>query len=690
MRHVYALLMTFVLTGSALADEGMWTYDNFPAAAVRSRYGAEITPAWLDRVRQATIRLSNCTASFVSSEGLILTNHHCVEACVAENSTGTRNLIEDGFLARRPDEEIRCATQIADVLVEMQNVTDAVSAATRTLTDAAANEARKRKQTELEQDCERASEKDRRSRPLKCQSVTLYNGGQYFLYKYRRYTDVRLVFAPERAVAAFGGDPDNFQFPRWCLDMGVLRAYENGKPVRVKDPLRIRFDGPDAGELVLISGHPGGTDRLLTLAQLKLLRDVDLPPALLRGNELRGRYLQYAKTSAEARRTVDDQLNSLENGLKVRRKLLDALHDDGLLLRKQQEEAQLRLKVAATPGLAAGFGDPWADIEQATQRARGLYHEYNFLEAGAGFNSRLYRFARTLVRAAEERPKANADRLREYTDTALPRIEQQLGAALPVYPDVERLTLSFGLERMREWLGPDHAVVRQLLAKESPDALADRLVGGTKLADAAQRLALWKGGSAAIAASNDPLIQLARAVNGRARAVRKAYEDGVEGPTSAASEKIARARFAVYGTEVYPDATFTLRLNYGTVQGWQETGRTIEPFTRLSTAFERATGQDPFRFPDSWERVRAQLNPDTKFNLATNNDIVGGNSGSPLLDVRGNIVGLVFDGNIHSIAGDYGFDPVLNRTVAVHPAIMREALSKVYGATELLRELGQR
>ena len=468
--------------------------------------------------------------------------------------------------------------------------------------------------------------------------------------------------------------------------MSFLRAYEDGKPVKPAQHLKINFAGPQPGEFVLVSGHPGSTDRLLTVAQLQQLREAELPPSLLRSSELRGRYIQFAKTSDTARRISEEPLNGLENGIKVRRKQLDALLDENMMAQKRREEAELRARVKADPKLAT-IGDPWSEIENANAIARNLDTELSYLEGGAGFNSRYFRYARTLLRGTTEREKPNTERLREYTDASLPRIRQGLSAAVPAYPELEKVTLSFGLERMREWLGPDHPTVRTLLAKDSPDTLAESLIAGTKLGDPAVRLALWNGGAAAVAASDDPFIRLARSIDAEARALRKRYEDEVEAPISAAEERIARARFALYGTAVYPDATFTLRLNYGTVQGWLEKGRPVEPFTRLETAFARATGQRPFRIPESWERVKGSLDMSTPFNLSTNNDIVGGNSGSPLLNARGEVVGLMFDGNIHSISGAYWFDRVKNRSVAVHPAIMREALAKVYGASGLLREL---
>ncbi len=687
MRSWLALLILSAAT-PAFADEGMWTFHDFPADLVKQKYGADITPAWLDRVRTSTLRLSNCTASFVSASGLILTNHHCSAACLDENSTATNDLFQNGYLAVSRDRELRCKTQFADVLMEMENVTDKVEGATRNLNARSANDARKKVLTQLEQTCESASASSR-SGPLKCESVDLYDGGQYWLYKYKRYEDVRLVFAPEYGIAAFGGDPDNFQFPRWCLDMSVLRAYDAaGKPVVPKNHLQIVTTGPTAGQLVFVSGHPGSTDRLLTLAQLQELRAVMLPEWLLRNAELRGRLIQYGKTGAEAERIVSQPLEGLENSIKVRRKQLDALLDDRLIERKRQEENALKAKVAADPALAASTGDPWGEIERAEVVDGQIAASYTYLEQGAGFNSRLFGYARVLVRAAAERLKPNEERLREYRDTALDRLQSRVAAAVPIYPQLENLTLSFSLERMREWLGPDDPVVRELLAKDSPDSYAHRMVEGSRLADPQVRMQLWNGGQAAIDASQDPMIRLAQQVDAPARAVRKRYEDEVEAPSQAAAEKIARARFKIFGTSVAPDATFTLRLNFGTVQGWVEKGKPVEPFTYLRRLFERATGQDPFKVPRSWLDVRESLDTNTKFNLATNNDIIGGNSGSPLIDAQGRVVGLIFDGNIHSISGSYWFDPELNRAVAVDPAIIAEALHKVYKADALLNELG--
>jgi hypothetical protein len=674
------LLAACGLSLPALANEGMWTFDNFPSTAVKQSFGADITPAWLDHVRLSTLRLTNCTASFVSREGLILTNHHCIESCLAELSSKEKSLLELGFRASARKDEQRCPAQHADVLVATENITDTVLKVDSGLSSAAGNAARKKLLTSLEQTCEQASAGSKPGK-LVCQSVRLYQGGQYFLYKYKRYSDLRVVFAPEADIAAFGGDPDNFQFPRWSLDFSFLRAYEDNKPAKTANYLQIDFSGPNANQLVFVSGDPGTTERLQTRSQLEFDRDVSLPITLLRASELRGRYIQFGKNNVGDERIALAPLNSLQNGIKVRRKELDALNDDAFLEEKSKAEQALRA--------VAGFTgeDPWQAIASASSRERALYLPYVFIENAAGFSSALFRNARILLRAADERPKPNKDRLREFTDAELPRIQRDLYARVPVYPEFEQLTLSFSLERMREWLGPDHPVVRRLMSKESPDSLATRLIAETEMNDADFRKRLWAGGKSAVDASRDPMIALARSIDGEARAIRRQYEDEVEAPIVSAAEKIATARFKAYGTHIYPDATFTPRLNYGTVQGWVENGSAVQPFTHLDRAFERATGATPFKIPDSWMRTKAQLDMSTPFCISTSNDIVGGNSGSPLIDVDGKIVGLMFDGNIHSIAGRYWFNPENNRAIAVHPAIIREALEKVYGAKEVLTEL---
>ncbi len=679
-----ACLLPALLIASTVvhADEGMWTPDNFPAAMVRERLGVDITPEWLRHVRLATVRLSGCTASFVSPDGLMLTNHHCVASCLAQLSTAGNDLVHEGFIAAGRDGELRCPTQRADVLMGTQDITAEVQAAMAGRDDAAANEARKQALTRLEKSCEQAAAGTRD--PRRCEAVTLYGGGQYFLYQYRRFDDVRIVFAPESAIGFFGGDPDNFQFPRWTLDMALLRAWDNDAPAKSPAHLPVNWEGPADGEAVFVSGHPGSTQRLLTVAQLESER-AKLPFWLLRASELRGRYIEFSRRGTEAARIAKDPLFSVENRIKVRRRQLDALLDSAAMEKKRAAEQALR--AAAT--FPAG-ADPWVQIERAMAREQQLHVPYTFIEGAAGFDSALFGYARALVRGAAERAKPDEQRLREFVDTALPRIEQQLFADVPVYAARELLTLSFGLARMREYLGPDHPLVRNLLAEFSPEELARGLVLQSRLDDAAVRRQLWEGGAAAIEASDDPMIRIARLVDAEARALRQQYEDEVEAVVTTATQAIAATRFAQLGTSVYPDATFTLRINPGVVQGWNEAGTDIAPFTTLARAFERATGTDPFRLPDSWLSKREALDPGTRMNFVTTNDIVGGNSGSPLVNARGEVVGLAFDGNIHSISGAYWHDAARNRAVAVHPAIMRLALTQVYPVAHLLGELGLR
>ena len=683
-----ALLFSLFASASALADEGMWTFQNFPSDAVKEQYGVTIDDAWLNRVQRSITRHeSGCTGSFVSGEGLVLTNHHCVMRCLSELSSEQENFIAQGFNSGNRAGERKCPTEILSVLMEVEDVTTKVNTATAGLPSAKANEVRKQELSKLEAECVERSKKSRVG-PLACESVTLYQGGQYFLYKYKRYDDVRMVFAPEHAIAAFGGDPDNFNFPRWCLDFSLLRAYENGKPARTPNHLEWRAEGPKAGEATFVAGHPGTTNRLLTVEQLKFQRDTQFPEYLVRNSELRGRLIQWGKTGAEPERIIQRPLQSIENALKVYRGRNQALLDDRLMADKSAREQGLREFVISNPELTRSVGSAWDDIANAQERMRQIYGRYLYLESAAGFNSALFRYARQLVRAADERSKPNELRLREYADSNLQKLASSLLAQTPIYPELEKLTLSFSFDKMREYLGPDDPIVRQLLSVESPQSLAEKLIDDTKLADASIRKTLWEGGAGAIAASDDPLIVLARTTDAEARAVRKIYEDEVQASVAAGQERIAKARFAAYGTGTYPDATFTLRLSYGAVKGWEEKGEPVEPFTTLARLYERTTGQAPFELPQRWLDARDTLDMTTPFNYVTTNDIVGGNSGSPLIDAEGRLVGLAFDGNIHSLSGSYWYDAALNRAVAVHPAIIMTALEQVYEAKNIAKEIG--
>ncbi len=680
--RAFAIAMT-VFSCSVLADEGMWTIDNFPDDRIQSRYGVTIDEDWLRSAQLATTRLENgCTGSFSSADGLVLTNNHCVWGCIRNLSTAERNLSDEGFMAVTREEELRCPGQQISVLMNYSNVTDQVANATSGLDDAEANEARKATLTELESACEEASGGE-----LNCEAVTLYNGGQYFIYEYKRYDDVRLVFAPELDIAAFGGDPDNFNFPRWCLDMSFLRAYEDGEPASTPNFLEWRQGGPTDGEPIFITGHPGSTDRQLTMSQLRMLRDLTYPNWLLRYSEFRGRMLAWGDTSDEAARVVQQRILGFENGIKVRRNLLRALQNDAMMAEKARQEQALRDAVNADPELRAMYGEAWDLIDGAVEAHRNMFEEHLFIEDLAGLQGDLFWAARAIVRGTAERELPNSERIRAYTDAALPQLEQFLLAERPIDRGYERLRLSFSLAKMREWLGPDSVYVHRILGNESPEALAASLVDNTRLDDPDFRRELWEGGLTAVMESDDPMIRLALSIDGDARALRQRYEDTVEAPRTRGEAMVADARFHIYGTETYPDATFTLRVTYGAVEGWDERGAAVEPFTQTSRLFERTTGQRPFMLPPSWQRAREDLNSDTPFNFVATTDITGGNSGSPMMAADGSLIGLAFDGNIHSIAGDYWFDESINRTVGVNTAIMLEALDVVYGAEHLIEEL---
>jgi Peptidase S46 len=659
----------------------MWTYDAFPSEAVKRAYGFAPTQAWLDSMRLASVRLARgCSASFVSPNGLVMTNHHCIRECVEDLSSPQKDFLATGFQAPEAKDELRCPKVEANQLVEMTDITARMNAATKGLTGAAFNSKLKAEMTKAETECATGPE-------VRCDVVTLYNGGKYQLYKYRRFQDVRLAFAPEFSMASFGGDPDNFNFPRFGLDVAFLRVWENGQPAKTPHYLPWAKQGVKEGELVFVSGHPGGTERKSTVAELEFQRDVNLPYTLLYLAELRGMLREFAQGSPERLRTSRSYLRQVENGLKALRGRHQALADPALLAQKRKEEAELRAKVLARPKLKASTAGAWEEILQALELYRPLLPEYRMKEAGDGFQSELFTLARQLVRASEELPKPNAERLREYTEAQLPQLRQQLLREAPIPLELEVARLTFGLNRLRETLGADDPFVRAVLGKEAPAELARALVTGTKLADVKVRQALLEGGKAAVEASQDPMLVLARKVDAEARAVRKRYEDTVEAVLKRNGERLAQARLAVYGTTGYPDATFTLRLNYGAVKGWEENGKTVPPFTTFGGAWERHTGKEPFKLPDTWLAARGKVPPETPLDMATTNDIIGGNSGSPMVNKDGHVVGLVFDGNLHSLGGRYAYVPAVNRAVSVNGVGILAALEHIYGARRLIQEL---
>ncbi len=669
-------------SGSALADEGMWTFDHFPAARVEQAYGVKVDQKWLDRVQAASVRLtSGCSASLVSRDGLVFSNAHCVVECAQSLSVGGVDYVKEGFAAATRQAEKKCPGMQAEVLVQVTDVTDTVRKAVAGQVGQAFVKARDAATAGLE---DTACAKDLTAR---CQVVSLYRGGQFKLYRYRKYSDVRLVFAPEFAVSFFGGDPDNFNFPRFNLDISFVRLYDNGKPIRSPEHLIWQARAPKDGELTFVSGNPGGTERMLTVAQLQTQRDLALPISQLQRAELRGRLIRFGEESAESRRAVADALFGLENGYKVYFGRQFALNDPAIMAARRSAEAELKARVAADPKLAAEIGDPWADIARAQTAYADTYVRYRMLEQLPGALSELLSYARVLVRAGEERDKPSPERLAEYSDAKLPLLRKEVLDETPVYPALDQLYLEFWLSKTREALTTDDPAVKRLLGQESPEALAARLIQGTRLADVAVRQALWEGGSAAVQASDDPMIRLALKLDPLAREVRRTWNAGVVGPTDAAAAKVAAAKFAAYGDAVYPDATFTLRLSYGKVAGWTWHGRTIAPFTTFSGLYHRATGAEPYQLAPRWVAAKDRLNPGTVFNFTSTNDIIGGNSGSPVLNARAEILGAAFDGNIHSLGGDYGYDGAINRMVAVSTAAATEALEKVYGQQSLVREL---
>ena len=658
----------------ARADEGMWTFDAFPAAKMRADYGWAPDQAWLDKVRSASVRLTGgCSASFVSGSGLILTNHHCVATCAEEHSTAENNILKAGFSARNRDEELKCAGQQAEVVTSIKDVTPQVKAAIGAATGEAAVKARSAIVAEIEKQGCPDTAKNR------CQVVSLYGGGQYKLYTYRKYSDVRLVWVPEAQAPQFGGDPDNFNFPRYSLDAGFLRAYEDGKPVVTPQHLEWSPRAPVDGEATFVVGNPGSTQRLFTSEQLAFQREIVLPITVTTYSELRGRLISAMESNPQKEREATETLGSIENSLKVYIGRVKALGDPAFTGKLAAAEAELKAKSAGN----AAIGNPWADVAGAMRAYRDFYVADRYsLPSGD-----LFGYAIRLVRAAAERTKPDAERFPGYSDSALPLVEKQVLDEKPIYPWLDQLTMEWSLSKSREYLGADDPQTKLLLGKESPEGLAARLVGGTKLADPAVRKALWQGGQAAIDASTDPMIVYARSLDANDRAIQKRFDDQVDAPITAAMAKLSDARFAAYGSTIYPDATFTLRISYGKVAGWMERGRQVPTRTTLGGTFERATGAPPFDLPPAFIANRAKIDMNTPYDFVTTNDIIGGNSGSPVIDRQGRVIGAAFDGNIHSLGGNYGYDGSINRTVVVSTAAVQEALETIYPAPQLVAEL---
>jgi hypothetical protein len=654
----------------------MWTFDNFPIARANATLGTNIDQAWLDRVRLSSAKFGGCSAGIVSAEGLVMTNNHCVATCVANLSTQAVNYAETGFTPRTREEELKCPGGTAEILTDITDVTERMHAAGAGLEGQAFTRARDAEAGRIEQE---ACGGDAGKR---CQVVSLYRGGQFKLYTYKKYSDVRLAFAPEDRAATFGGDLDNFSFPRFAIDAAFIRLYENGVPAATPTHFVWNADKPVEGTPVFVSGSPGSTQRLLTQDQLFTIRDVVLPMDQLIASELRGRLIRFSEESEENAFIAMDPIVGLENTYKRGLGRMRALIDVDFMRAKAEQEADFRRRAEA------GDGGPWAALAAVQPIQRELYPAYAMLEGRAGGGSQLFRWAQTLVRGAQEREKASAERLPEFSDSRLASVQSGLFAERPTYPALEQVYLEWWLSKTREWLTVDDPRVRGLLGRESPEGLSTRLVEGSSLADPAVRRALWEGGLAAIEASDDPMIRYVLAIQDETRAIRSDWEARVEAPTARASEQLAALRFQTYGDSVYPDATGTLRLTYGRIEGTDVPGQRWGPFTTFDGLWDRATGAPPFDVAPKLLAARGRIDGDTVLNMAVSSDTIGGSSGSPVVNAAGEILGANFDSTVLTQRNAYGYDVNVNRSVIVTTGAVTAALRDVYGMERLVTELG--
>jgi hypothetical protein len=676
-------VITFLLlvSRSSIADEGMWTFDNPPTTQLHQRYGFTPTRQWLDHVRLSSVRFNDGgSGSFISPHGLVLTNHHVALGQLQKLSTPQKDYVTDGFYARTPAEELKCPDLELNVLMSTENVTARVRTAFKPgLSDQQALSARKAVVAEIQRESlERTG--------LRSDVIPLYQDSEYWLYRYKKYTDVRLVFAPEQQAAYFGGDPDNFTYPRYDLDMAIFRAYENNRPVESTNYLKWNPKGAADGDLVFVSGNPGSTSRLETVSQLETTRDCSLP-LLQRIYKERVEVLQkYSAEGSEQARQALNTIFSLQNTIKAREGEYEGLKDPEVMAKKRKEEADFRQRINTDPQWQREYATAWEDIARASQAYRT---HYQWALRSVHF-SRLAETAVTIVQYATEIKKPDGQRLEGYHDSELESLRFELFSTAPVYPELQKLELATALRQALELLGPDDDYVKAALNGQSPQQAADHAISGTKLADPVARKALIDGGEAAIAASDDSLIVFARRIDPVLRATRKWFEDNVESVESRAGQQIGAARFAAYGTSQYPDATFTLRLSYGTVKGYPMNGTQAPPKTTVYGLYDRADSfnqRPPFDLPQRYRDHKNELDMATPMNFVNTCDIIGGNSGSPVINRAGELVGLIFDGNIESLVGDYIYDGSRNRAVAVHTAVMTEAMRKLYGAGALVDEI---
>jgi hypothetical protein len=683
MKRSLPCALVFVLALTARGDEGLWLFNQPPREILRQRYQFDPTDAWLEHLQKSSVRIG-ASASFVSEDGLFISNHHVGADSLQKLSTKERNYLRDGFYAHTTAEEMKCLDLEINVLQSIEDVSARVNAAVPRDADAAAAFAARR---QVIADIEIESlEKT----GLKSQVVTLWQGGTYHLYKYKRYTDVRIVFAPEQQIAFFGGDPDNFEYPRYDFDICIFRAYENGKPAKTKDFLKFSPTGPRDGELVFVSGHPGSTSRLLTMAELDNLRDRALPfrlAALKREEVLLANWSERAEENA---RRAKESLFGVQNGRKALDGRLAGLLDPQLMDGKIKAEMEFKAQLAGKPEFSSAMA-AYDRIADATRTLAAQAERYAVMERGDGFDCESFQIARTLLRAGQERPRPNGERLREYSDANKASLELILFSTRPIYTDFEILKFTDSLTFFATQMSDDSSFVQRVLADKSPHERAVELVKGTKVRDVAFRKRLYDGGERAVIEANDPMIELARLIDPEARALRKVYDEQSEVKQQAHAE-IGRAANAVLGTggSRYPDATGTLRLSFGTVKGYKEDGAPVAALTDLAGLYRRADEmkqRPPFDLPATWEAARKRLNLKTPYNFVSTCDLIGGNSGSPVVNRAGEFVGIMFDGNLESLPWDYAFSDKQGRAIAADSAAILEGLDKVYHAKALVREL---
>jgi len=687
MRHYQAKLMILILSlfllTPAFADEGMWLFNMAPASLLKAKYNFDITADWLRHVQLASVRFGGASGSFVSPEGLVLTNHHVGRGAIQNLSTKDRDLMKTGFYAQTRGEELKAPGMELMVLQEIEDVTAKVLGAERPDMNAAqAAEARDKVISALEKESTEAT-------GLRSTIVNLYSGSMYHLYKYKVYSDVRLVFAPENLIAFFGGDPDNFTYPRFDLDICLFRIYENDKPISSQHYLRWNIAGLKENELVFASGHPGSTGRLLTLAQMEFLRDVSYPYSISNYERRRALLQEYGRRGPEYARQAQGTLFGIENSLKATAGYQSGLLDKALMAKKAKEEQEFRDAIRKDPALNKEFGKAWDELAAAEKTFAGFFKAYRFFEGAAGFSTSTFGTARTLVRLAAEKGKPNAERLREYRDAALPSLTRRLLAVTPIYDELEVFNLTDSLLQLQKEFGTTQEV-KWLLAGKPAEEAAKELIAGTRLKDPEIRKKYLDGGWDVLFLSEDPMIKLALLVDPLSRGLRKKYETEVESVETRNGALIARAMFKLKGTSIPPDATSSLRLSYGTVKAYMENGKKIPVTTSFQGLFEKsekAGNKDPYELPPSFLKGKSKLKLATPLNFISTCDSIGGNSGSPVINRKGEFSGVLFDGNIQSLPARFVYSDEQCRSVMVHSQGILEALTKIYDARPLVNEL---